>query len=61
MGTWMAQSIKRPTLDVASGHDFTVHEFKSHIGLCADDTEPAWDPLSPSLSAPSPLILFLSK
>ena len=28
----------------------TVHEFKPHIGLCADSAEPAWVSLSPSLS-----------
>ena len=30
------------------------------IGLCADSAEPAWDSLSPSLSAPPPLTLSLS-
>ena len=55
----MTQSVKHLTLDFSSGHDITVHEFEPHIGLCADSAEPAWDPLSPSLSA-SPL-LSLSK
>ena len=51
-GDWVSQLVKRPTLDFGSGHDFTVHEFKPHLGLCADSMEPAWDSLSPSLSAP---------
>ena len=28
----MAQSVKCPTLGLGSGHDLTVHEFKSHVG-----------------------------
>ena len=53
-GHWVAQSVKHPTLDFGSGHDFTIRGFKPHIGLCADTVEPAWDSLSlsPSLSAP---------
>ena len=56
----MAQLVKRPTLDFSSGHDLTVHEFKSHTPHQADSTdraEPAWDPLSLSLLPP----LSLSK
>ena len=49
----MAQSVKCPTLDLGSGHDLTVREFKPRIGLCADGAESAWDSVSPSLS-PSP-------
>ena len=40
--------------DCSSGHDFTVHEFKPPvglIGLVGVSTEPALDPLAPSLSA----------
>ena len=48
--TWMAQSGKRLTPDVISGHDCTVLETELCIGLCADSTGPAWDSLSPSLS-----------
>ena len=48
-GNWMAQSVKRLTLDLSSGHDLVVHEFKPHVGLWADSAEPAWDSLSPSL------------
>ena len=55
----MAQSVKQLTLDFGSGHDLMVREFEPHIRLSAVSTEPAWDPLSPSLSAPPPLMLFL--
>ena len=51
-GTWVAQSVKRLTLDFGSGHDLTVCEIESHVGLCTDSVEPAWGLLSPSLSAP---------
>ena len=37
-GSW-----KHPTLDLGSGHDLTVFEFESHVGLCVDGVEPAWD------------------
>ena len=52
-------------LSVSSGHDLTVHEFESHIGLCADSPglEPASDSVSPSV-CPSPtqaLSLSVSK
>ena len=59
-GAWVAQSVKHPTLDLSSGHDLTVCEFEPHIRLHADSVEPAWDSLSPSLSAPPPLALSLS-
>ena len=53
-GTWVAQLAKRPTLDFSSGHELTVGEIEPHFGLCAGNTEPAWDSLSlfscPSLS-----------
>ena len=45
-GAWVAQSLKRLTLDFGSGHDFMVHEFESCVGLCAVSVEPAWDSLS---------------
>ena len=45
----MAQSVKRLTLDSASGDDLTVCEFEPHVGLWADSAEPAWDFLSLSL------------
>ena len=43
-----------------SGHDLMVCAFKPHAGLYADSTELTSDPLSPSLSAPVPLMLSLS-
>ena len=42
-GTWVAQSVKHPTLGFSSGHGLMVHEFKPHTGLCADCAELAWD------------------
>ena len=38
-GTWVAQSVKRPTPDLSSGHDLTVREFEPCIRLCADSSE----------------------
>ena len=35
-GTWVARSVKRQTLGFSSGHDLMVHEFESHVRLCAD-------------------------
>ena len=46
MGTWLAQSVKRPTLGFGSGHDLTVCEFELRNGLCVDSAGPAWDSLS---------------
>ena len=47
---WLSQIIIR-LFDFGSGHDLTVqvHEIEPRIGLCADNTEPAWDSLSLSL------------
>ena len=53
----MAQLVRCRTLDLGSGHDLTVREFEPHVGLCAGSGEPAWDSVSPSLSAPPPLAL----
>ena len=63
MGAWVAQLVKRPTLDFGSGQDLTVPEIEPCVGLCADSVEPAWDSFSPSLSPPLPhsLPLMLSK
>ena len=60
-GAWVAQLVKHP--DFGSGHDLTVREFEPHIGLCADSSEPGacLGFLSPSLSAPPPLALYLSQ
>ena len=57
----MALLIKHPTLDFSSGHDLAVREFEPGFGLYADSVEPAWDPLSPCLSAPPLLVLVLSQ
>ena len=38
-------SVKCLTLDLGSGHDLTVREFKPRIGLCADSADPAPDSL----------------
>ena len=52
----MAQSVKHQTLDLGSSHGlFMVLEFELHLGPCTDSAEPAWDSLSPSLSAPPQL------
>ena len=54
--------VTRLTLDFSSGHDLTARDSdltarvsEPRVGLCADSPELAWDSLSPSLSAPSPL------
>ena len=39
-GTWVAQSVKWPTLDFGSGHDLLVSGFGPGFGLCADSLEP---------------------
>ena len=51
-GIWVAPSVKHVTLDLGSGHDLTVGEFRPRVWLHGDSTEPAWDSLSPSVSAP---------
>ena len=55
---WVAQSVKCLILDFGSGHDLTGHESEPCVGLCADSAEPAWDSLSPSLSAPPPALVY---
>ena len=52
-GTWVAHRVRRLTLDLGSGHDLTVREFKPRAGLCTDGVEPAWESVSLSLG-PSP-------
>ena len=59
-GAWVAQSVKSLALDFGSGRDLTVRGFEPCVGLCADRAEPAWDSLSPSLSAPPALTLSVS-
>ena len=61
-GTWVTQSIKRPTLCFGSGHGLTGCGFEPHVWFCNDGMEPAWDSVSYSLlhSASPPLMLSLS-
>ena len=56
----MAQLVKHPILDLDTGHDLTVCDIEPRVGFCADSMEPAWNSLSPFLSAPHPLPLNLS-
>ena len=56
----VGQSVKHATLDFGSGHDLTVCGIEPRVVLCANSEEPAWDSLSPSLSARTPLTLSLS-
>ena len=56
----MAQLVKCVTLGFGLGHDLTVPEFESCIGLCDDSAEPAWDSLSLPLSA-SPMLALSIK
>ena len=55
-GAWVAQLVELLTLDFSLGHDLMAHEFEPCIGICAGRAKPAWDSLSPSLSAP-PLLM----
>ena len=54
----MGQSVELPTLDI--GSDSIVYGIEPRVGFCADSTEPAWDYLSSSLSAPPLLTHTLS-
>ena len=58
-GTWVAPSVKRPTVGFGSGHDLTVRESEPSMGLCADSAEPAWDSLSTPPSVPPLLAVHL--
>ena len=51
-GSWVVQSVKRLTLEFGLGHDLMICGIEPHIGFCADSMQPAWDPLSLSLSLP---------
>ena len=53
LGALVAQSVKRPTLDFASGHGLQF------VRLNPASAEPAWNSLPPSLPAPSLLSLSL--
>ena len=41
----MVSQLSILSLDLGSGHDVTVDEFKPHIGLCIGGAESAWDSL----------------
>ena len=60
-GSWVAQSVRSPTPGFGSGRDLTVCEFKPCLKFCADSAEPAWNSLSPSLSAPPAHAISFSK
>ena len=55
----MTQVVEHLTYEFGSGHELTVYEFEPHIQLRPVSSEPAWDSLFPSLSAPPPLVLAL--
>ena len=59
-GAWVAWSVKRPTLDLGSGHDLTVCEFEPCIRLCADGAGSLLGILSLLLSGPPLLVHSLS-
>ena len=58
-GVWVAQSVKSLTLSFGSDHDLMIHEFKPHIGLCAESLLGILS-LSLSLSAPPCLSVSVS-
>ena len=59
-GSLGGSSVKRPTLGFSTGHDLMVYGFEPHVELCTGSVEPAWDSVSPSLSPPPLLTLYLS-
>ena len=59
-GAWLAQSVKRPTSAQVMISWFVSSSPASGSGLMAQSLEPASDSVSPSLSAPPPLMLCLS-
>ena len=59
-GTWVAQSVKRLTSAQVTISRFVSSSPTSGSVLTAQRLEPALDSVSPSLSAPPPLVLCLS-
>ena len=57
---WVTKLVKHPALDLSSGHNLMVPEFKPHVRLCTGSAEPAWDSLSLPLSTPPPLVCTLT-
>ena len=60
-GTWVAQSVKRPTSAQVMISQSVSSSPGSGSVLTAQSLEPASDPVSPSPSAHPPLALCLSK
>ena len=58
-GTWVAQSVKRPTSAQVTISWFVSSSPASGSGLMAQSLEPATNSVSPSLSAPPPFMLCL--
>ena len=52
--TWVARSVKLPTLNFRADRDLAVREFEPRVRLSADSVEVAWDSLSLPLSLPLP-------
>ena len=40
-GAWVAQSVEGLALEIGSGHDLTVYEFRPRVGLHTGSSEPA--------------------
>ena len=59
-GAWMAQSVERPTSAQIMISQFVSSSPASGSVLTAQSLEPAWDSMSPSLSAPTLLVFCLS-
>ena len=59
-GAWVAQSVGRPTLAQVTISRSVSSSPASGSVLTARGLEPAWDSVSPSLSAPPPPTLCLS-
>ena len=57
MGTWVAQLVMCPTLDVSSGHDLTIREIKPHNGLTL--TVQSLRDFVSALSLPLPLLVII--
>ena len=60
-GTWVTQSVKRPTWAQVMISQFVSASPALGSVLTAQSLEPAWDSVSPSLSAPPLLVLCLSE
>ena len=61
MGAWVTQSVERPTLAQVMISQFVSLSPASGFVLTAQGLEPASSSVSPSPSAPPPLVLCLSQ